>query len=303
MGFHNSVRALLLGALCGAGIVLFALHSSGAAAQEPALTAGEQAYLEWWNGYRPRLSSVAAAAPTSLQLGNTNWRREQVLAMDAWGALIQEARDQRPSGAAQAVHSQLLDTLDLLDHARRALLVAVALAQEPGPEMATSLRDGRQALETTANRARTLAQGRPPVAAGQSLRRGDLRVSVLDFSRPYTERGTPADVGWEYVTVRLRLENTGGDPLRYDAFQFRLRAADDTMHDPIPLGIADELLYGGLEGNRLASGVVGNIAYAVRRGVAAVSLSYESGQSDSPLEIPVADRTPRAAPTSSATRD
>jgi hypothetical protein len=156
--------------------------------------------------------------------------------------------------------------------------------------MTAELRQGRQGLADTTQRARALAQGRASTTTSTtSLRRGDLRVTVLAVTRPYLDRGAPQDPDWEYATVRLRLENVGGEPLRYDAFQFRLRSADDTLHNPVPLGVPDELLYGALEGNRLAAGVVGNIAYPVRKSVASLALLYEPAPFTSPLEIPLAE--------------
>jgi len=126
-------------------------------------------------------------------------------------------------------------------------------------------------------------------------------VSILGVTRPYVDRGSPLDPAWEYVMVRLRLENLGGDPITYDANQFRLRSLDETVHSPVPLAIPDELYYGALEGNRLASGVVGTVAYAVRRGVPTVALLFERQPQDVALRIPFGDLVPLAGPTPTPT--
>ena len=79
---------------------------------------------------------------------------------------------------------------------------AVAAAADPMDQP----RQGRQGLADTTQRARAIAQGRTPTTTATSLRRGDLRVTVLAVTRPYLDRGAPQDPDWEYATVRLRLE-------------------------------------------------------------------------------------------------
>jgi len=273
-----------------------------AAPQAPTPTAFEASYSEWLAGHVSRQTAAVQAVPVTLDLGNPTWRRDQALALDAWGSLIQEARDRRPPASAQTLHTTLLDALDRLDRARRLLLSAVASGQEPGPDLAAQLQAGRQTLDDVAERARALGEGQGSPAPLASVRGGDLRVTILAVTRPYLDRGSPLDPAWEYVMVRLRLENLGGEPITYDANQFRLRSVDETLHSPVPLGIPDELYYGALEGNRLASGVVGTLAYAVQRGVPTVALYYEKQPQDVALRIPLADLVPLATPAPSAAR-
>jgi hypothetical protein len=198
-----------------------------------------------------------------------------------------------------------LQALEQLDRGRRALIAAIASGQEPSPESLAQLRAGRQSLDAVGERARGLVEGRPPAREQGQGQQGNLRITVLGLNRPYLDRGPPLDPGWEYVSVRLRLENVGGEPVRYDAFQFRLRAADDTVHSTVPLSAPDELLYGALEGNRLASQIVGHVVFAVRKGVASSHLLYERQAGDVALQIPVGDLAPVAAaerPAATATR-
>ncbi len=258
----------------------------------PTPTALEAAYWAWLQGQLARQSAAVQAVPSTFDLGNATWRHDQALALDTWGTVIQEARDRRPPASAQAVHTVLLDALDRLDQARRLLLGAIASGQEPGPDMAAQLRVGRQGLDDVAERARAIAEGQPAPGPLASARGGDLRVTVLGVTRPYLDRGSPLDPAWEYVMVRLQLENLGGDPLTYDANEFRLRSVDETLHSPVPLGLPDELHYGALEGSRLASNVVGTLAYAVRRGVPTVALLYEKQNQDLALRLPLADLVP-----------
>jgi len=271
------------------------------AQQSPTPTPLEAAYWDWLASQLTRQAAAAQALPSTLELGNATWRREQALALDNWGSLIQEARDRRPPPSAQTLHTTLLDAIDRLDRARRLLLGAVASEQEPGPDFAAQLRAGRQALDEVAEHSRARAEGRPTTEALASARGGNLRVSILGVTRPYVDRGSPLDPAWEYVMVRLRLENLGGDPITYDANQFRLRSLDETVHSPVPLAIPDELYYGALEGNRLASGVVGTVAYAVRRGVPTVALLFERQPQEGALRIPFGDLLPLAGPSSTPT--
>jgi hypothetical protein len=270
---------------------------AAAAQQSPTPTPLEAAYWDWLTSQLARQAAAAQAVPSSLELGNATWRREQALALDNWGSLIQEARDRRPPASAQTLHTTLLDAVDRLDRARRLLLGAVASEQDPGPDLAAQLRAGRQALDEVAEHTRARVEGRPTTEALATARGGDLRVSILGVTRPYVDRGSPLDPAWEYVMVRLRLENLGGEPITYDANQFRLRSLDETVHSPVPLAIPDELYYGALEGNRLASGVVGTVAYAVRRGVPTVALLFEKQPGDIGLRIPFGDLVPLAPAT------
>jgi hypothetical protein len=272
-----------------------------AAQQSPTPTPLEAAYWDWLASQLARQAAAAQAVPTTLELGNATWRREQALALDTWGSLIQEARDRRPPASAQTLHTTLLDAIDRLDRARRLMLGAVASEQEPGPDFAAQLRAGRQALDDVAEHSRARVEGRPTSEALATARGGDLRVSILGVTRPYVDRGSPLDPAWEYMMVRLRLENLGADPITYDANQFRLRSLDETVHSPVPLAIPDELYYGALEGNRLASGVVGTVAYAVRRGVPTVALLFERQPQDVALRIPFGDLVPLAGPSPTPT--
>jgi hypothetical protein len=302
MGRTMRWSPLAIVVLVGASLLSALLPPPRADAQQAGPSPAEQAYVEWLLAHANRQAVAAQAVPASLDLANPSWRREQVLALDTWGALIQEARDQRPPSGVQGLHSQLLDALAQLDRARRLLLVAIATGQDPGPELPTQLRLGRQGLDAATERARAFGEGRPSSAAQPSVTRGNLRVTLLGVTRPYLDRGSPWDPAWEYVTVRLRLENTGGPAVRYDAFHFRLRSADDTLRAPVPLGMPEELQYGALEGNRLAAQVVGNIAYAVRKGVPSVALFYEPAAGEAASQIPLSDLgqslvpSPTAAP-------
>src|SRR5919202_3460423 len=128
-----------------AGLVLLSLLAAvtlaeGVRAQQAPPPAGDQAYLDWFQGYRPQLAAAAQAVPVTLDLGNANWRREQVLALDSWGTLMQQARDTRAAGSTAAVHSALLDAVDHLDRARRLLLIGIATGQDPGPDFPSELR-------------------------------------------------------------------------------------------------------------------------------------------------------------------
>jgi hypothetical protein len=266
-------------------------------APTPAASSPEQAYLEWLQAHQARQLTVVDAVPTSFDLANPGWRRDLALALDSWGALIQQARDQRPPASLQAVHRTLLDALSALDQARRLLLVAAATGQEPGPEAAAAVQQGRQGLIQAAAQAQALSEGRPPSPDQARGTRGNLRVTVLGATRPFTDRGAPAEAGFEYLNLRLRLESVAGEPVVYDAFHFRVRTADQTEHAPTALGQADELLYGALEGNRLAAEIVGNIAFPVRVGVPALALSYVADSGDVPLVIPLGE--PQAASTPS----
>jgi hypothetical protein len=262
----------------GLAITLLAtvvLAPAAALGQGPPTLSADEVYVRWLETFETRQAAALRAVPQTLDLGNPTWRRDQALALDSWGALIQEARDQRAPATAHAVHTQLLQAAEHLDRGRRLLVAAVAVGQEPGPEMAAELTRGQQVLEGTMAQARALTEGRGTPAANPGLARGNLRISVVGVNRPYVDRGAPFDPAWEYLTVRLRLENVGGEPVVYDAYQFRLRAADDTLQRPVPLSIPDELLYGALEGNRLAGSIVGEIAYPIRRGVTPVSLVYQ----------------------------
>jgi hypothetical protein len=286
--------AIVLGLLGLGGLSVVALPTRSLA-QQPALSTTDQAYVDWLlTHYRQQVAAVQAA-PTSFDLGNLDWRREQVLALDTWGALIQQARDQRPPARLQGLHSELLESLDSLDQARRLLLVAIATGQEPGPEPAILLRQGQEKLQRAAEHARALAAGRPPNPPPVTLTRGDLRISVLGVTRPYLGRGAPRDPAWEYLVVRLRLENLGGEAIRYDALQFRLLAADETLLRPVSLALPDELLYGTLEGQRLAGSIVGNLAYPIRKGIAVAALLYER-EAGEVWELPLAELVPPVGP-------
>jgi hypothetical protein len=240
------------------------------------------------------------AVPTTLDLASAGWRRDLALALDSWGALIQQARDQRPPPSAQAVHRTLLDALDSLDRARRMLLMAAATGQDPGPALAPAVEQGRQGLLRASEQARALSEGRPVAGTRPSGARGNMRVTVLGATRPYTERGAPAEPGFEYLNLRLRLESVAGEPVVYDAFHFRVRTADQTEHMPTPLGLADELLYGALEGNRLAGEIVGNVVFPVRASVPAVGLFYAVDPGESPLIIPLGEPLPTVMPAPTA---
>jgi hypothetical protein len=151
-----------------------------------------------------------------------------------------------------------------------------------------------------ADQARAFVDGRPPVRR-PSPSLGNLRVTLLGTARPYAERGAPADPAYEYMVLRLRLESVAGEPVTYDAFQFRLRAADQTVQAPVSLGLGDELLYGALEGNRLAGEIVGNVAFPVRTGVPAIAVFYASDRGEPPLEIPIGPLRPAATGTPGST--
>jgi hypothetical protein len=211
--------------------------------------------------------------------------------------LIQEARDRRPPLSSQTLHTTLLDALDRLDRGRLLLVGAVASGQEPSADAATQLRVGGQALDEVAENARATMEGRPTPTPQASLSRDDLRVTVLGVTRPFLDRGGPADPGWEYTLVRLRLENTGGEPVTYDAQQFRLRSVEETVQSAVSLGLPDELHIGALEGNRLAAGIVGTLVFPVRRGVPTVALLFERQRQDVALRIPLADLVPLVIPT------
>ena len=259
-----------------------------------AAATADQTYLDWLLAHQQRQLAVVQAVPSTLDLASAAWRRDLALALDSWGALIQQARDQRPPAAWQAAHRTLLDALDDLDRARRLLLVAATTGEDPGPEVAAELQRGRLALTAAADQARAVAAGRPlPRRPSPTL--GNLRVSLLGTARPYADRGPPADPAYEYMVLRLRLESVAGEPVTYDAFHFRLRTADQTLQNPVSLGLADELLYGALEGNRLAGEIVGNVAFPVRIGVPAIALFYASDRGEPPLEVPIGP--PRPAPT------
>lgn len=268
--------------------LLLLTGGSSLAAQGPGTDGG---YREWLAGYLARQRAALQAVPTQFDLANPAWRRELALAIDAWGQLGQEARDQQPPAAAAALHAQLLQALDTIERVRRQLLVAMATGEPPPESWAAELRAAREALAAVAER----AGDRGATGDVVQVTRGNLRITVLEVQRPYVARGAPADPAWEYLVVRLRLENLGGEPIRYDAFQFRLRAADETLHPPTPLQVPDELLWGALDGNRLAGQIVGNIAYAVRRGVPAMALWYERQPGEPPAVLPLG--TPQPAPT------
>lgn len=278
----------------GALLALLLLLTGGSslAAQGPA---ADSAYREWLASYLARQRAALQAAPTTFDLANPAWRREVALAIDAWGQLGQEARDQQPPAAAAALHAQLLQALDAVERVRQQLLIAVATGEPPPEPWAAELRAARDALAAVTERAGDRAATRDLV----QVTRGNLRITLLEVQRPYLVRGAPADPAWEYLVVRLRLENLGGEPIRYDAFQFRLRAADETLHPPTPLQVPDELLWGALDGNRLAGQIVGNIAYAVRKGVPAVALWYERQPGEPPAVLPLgaALPAPTAVPT------
>ncbi len=260
-----------------------------AAAASPVAASPEQDYLDWLQAHQAREMTVVQAVPASLDLADPGWRRDLALALDSWGALIQQARDQRPPSSAQGVHRTLLSALDALDRARRLLLVAAATGQDPGPDVAAAVEQGRQGLLQAAAQAQALAEGRAQAIPAPAGTRGNLRVTVLGATRPYTDRGTPADPGFEYLALRLRLESIAGEPVLYDAFHFRVRTADQTDHPPAALGVPDELLYGALEGNRLAGEIVGNVAFPVRTGVPALALTYAADPNDPPLVIPLGE--------------
>jgi hypothetical protein len=294
--------------LAAGGLTLAGLGTSGGAAAQqatptptvaatPAATSPEQAYLDWLQAHQARELTVVQAVPTSLDLASPGWRRDLALALDSWGGLIQQARDQRPPASAQPVHRTLLDALDALDQARRMLLAAAATGQEPGPELAAAVEQGRQGLLQTAAQARALAEGQSLATNRPGGTRGNLRVTVLAATRPYADRGAPGEPGFEYLNLRLRLESVAGDPVVYDAFRFRVRTADQTDHPPAPLGQPDELLYGALEGNRLAGEIVGNVAFPVRVGVPVLALSYAADVNDPPLMIPLGEPLPVSTPT------
>lgn len=302
---RTGALGLLLCVLVASALVLPALGRAAPGAQTT-----DAAYFDWLIAHLQRQQAAVQASAGPLDLANPSWRRDQVLSLDDWGQLVQDARAQRPSGGAGGLHAQLLQALDSVERLRRTLLVAVATGQDPGADLAPQVRAAAEALNGVAERARTLSAGQPPPREQSQATRGNLRISVLGVQRPYLERGAPADPAWEYLLVRLRLENIGGEPLRYESLQFRLRAADDTLHAPTPLQVPDELLYGALEGNRLASQIVGTIAYAVRKGVPSVALFYERQQGDSPFAVPLADllplatlapETPRPAATATST--
>ncbi len=287
---------LLLGGLPGPGVAAQVTPEARPSAAETPTVPPELDYLDWLQAHQQRQLAVLATVPTTLDLGNAGWRRDLALALDSWGALLQQARDQRPPTSAQAAHRALLDAVDQLDAARRLLLVAAVTGEEPGSEMATGLQRGQQLLLESSDQGRALLlDGRPPPRTPVPAR-GNLRVTVLGLTRPYAERGAPADAAYEYLVVRLRLESVAGEPVTYDAFQFRLRAADQTVHNPVALGVPDELLYGALEGNRLAGEIVGNVAFPIRTGMAATALFYAVDSSGAPLLIAL------GAPASAATR-
>jgi hypothetical protein len=120
---------------------------------------------------------------------------------------------------------------------------------------------------------------------------------VVSATRPFADRGAPAEPGFEYLNLRLRLESVAGDPVLYDAFHFRVRTADQTDHPPAPLGQPDELLYGALEGNRLAGEIIGNVAFPVRAGMPVLALTYAADVNDPPLVIPLGEPQPASTPT------
>src|SRR5688572_23216067 len=263
--FLLAIGAASLGAPAGAEQVMRtgAESSQGTPAPTPTPTPAvpaDQSYLDWLLAHQQRQLAVVQQVPSTLDLTSPAWRRDLALALDSWGALIQQGRDQRPPTAWQPVHRGLLDALDDLDRARRALLVAATTGEAPGPDLAADLQRGQAGLVAAADQARAFAEGRVPVRR-PSPSLGNLRVTLLGTARPYADRGSPADPGYEYMVLRLRLESVAGEPVTYDAFQFRLRAADQTVHAPVSLGLADELLYGALEGNRLAGEIVGNVAF------------------------------------------
>jgi hypothetical protein len=307
---------LAAAAILTAGLLIGAIGASGGAAAQqapptpnapangtagtPAAGSPEQAYLEWLQAHQAREITVVQAVPTSLDLASPGWRRDLALALDSWGALIQQARDQRPPPSVQPVHRTLLDALDALDRARRMLLVAAATGEDPGPELAAAVEQGRQGLLQTSEQARALAEGRAVANTPAGGSRGNLRVTVLGATRPYTERGAPAEPGFEYLRLRLRLESVAGEPVVYDAFHFRVRTADQTDHPPAPLGLPDELLYGALEGNRLAGEIVGNVAFPVRAGVPVLALTYAADSGETPLVIPLGEPLPTVVPVPAA---
>ena len=268
-----------------------------AAAAAANATTAEQAYLDWLQAYQQRQLAVVQTVPTTLDLANAGWRRDLALAVDSWGALIQQARDQRPPTTVQTLHQALLDAVESFDRARRLLLVAATTAQEPGPDLAAELQRGRDGIAQVTQQVSMLAQGRAP-ARRPSPTRGNLRVTVLGTARPYADRGAPADPGYEYFVVRLRLESVAGEPVLYDAYQFRLQSGDQTLHNPVLLGMPDELVYGALEGNRLAGEIVGNVAFPVRVGVPAAAIFYAPDPGAVPLEIPIGPPRSPATPAS-----
>lgn len=265
-------------------------------ASTPAPGSPEQAYLEWLQAHQARELTVVQAVPTSFDLASPGWRRDLALALDSWGALIQQARDQRPPAGVQPVHRTLLDALEPLDQARRALLVAAATGQEPGPELSAAVEQGRRGLLQTTEQARALVEGRPLATVRPGGTRGNLRVTVLAATRPYADRGTPGEPGFEYLSLRLRLESVAGEPVLYDAFNFRVRTADQTDHPSAPLTLPDELRYGALEGNRLAGEIVGNVAFPVRVGVPALALTYSPDAGEPALVIPLGEPWPTSTP-------
>jgi hypothetical protein len=277
------------------GVVALLLSVGLARASAPLLAAQDAPpdtdYPQWLASYLARQRAALQAVPSTFDLASPAWRRELALALDAWGQLGQEARDQRPPATAAALHAQLLQALEPIEQLRRLLLVAVATGEPPPAEWTAQLRAARDALAAVAERAGAPVPEAVSRGPGQ-VTRGNLRITLLGVQRPYLERGAPTDPAWEYVLVRLRLENLGGDPIRYDAFQFRLRMADETLQLPTPLQVPDELLGGALDSNRLAGQIVGNLAYAVRKGVPVVALWYERQPGESPLVLPLAATAP-----------
>src|SRR5687768_7892969 len=76
----------------------------------PAVPA-DQSYLDWLLAHQQRQLAVVQQVPSTLDLTSPAWRRDLALALDSWGALIQQGRDQRPPPAWQPVHRGLLDAL------------------------------------------------------------------------------------------------------------------------------------------------------------------------------------------------
>src|SRR5262245_57117281 len=103
---RRDLRGLIVALCPGATLLAAGLQAAGVPAQQSSEpSTGDRAYLEWFQTYQPRLVAAVQAVPTTLDISNPGWRREQALALDTWGAMLQEARDQRPAASAQPLHS------------------------------------------------------------------------------------------------------------------------------------------------------------------------------------------------------